>query len=96
MMLIVNFLDVTLRLGNFNTLIIMEKQYTRQDFEYLTKEDCVNIILKLQQDIIDLEKLVNNSVSDKEFAVILALRNMITDRVNNSIEVHEEYCHYQK
>ena len=39
------------------------------------------------------EALTHNSVSNEEYAVVKALRNMIHEHIDIAVEHHEEICH---
>lgn len=92
-------------------------QYTKEQLRNFNKEGIINIILKLQQEVVDLEEMIqykdnlynqlkeanykfealaHNSVSNEEYEVVKALRDMMYKHMDIAVKDHEESCHYNK
>lgn len=56
------------------------------------KDNLYNELKNKKYEIVDT--LVHNTVSDKEYAVVMALRNMMNVQADNAIELHEDNCHF--
>lgn len=89
-------------------------QYTKEQLRNFSREEIINTVLKLQQEVVDIEEmlqykdnlynqlkeakykfeaLAHNSVSNEEYAVVKALRNLMVEHIDIAVEHHEEICH---
>lgn len=78
------------REGIINTVLKLQQEVVDLKVMIEHKDNLYN---QLKEAKYKSEALAHNSVSDEEYAVVKALRNMMVEHIDIAVEHHEEICH---